>query len=166
MHILSTERLFLREFTLQDSEFLLKLLNSEGWLKFIGDRNVKTVPAAEKYLEDRIIHFYKTLGFGFYLVSLKDEAPIGLCGLIKRDTLDDVDIGFAFLPEYSNKGYAFEAASATMAFAVDTLKLKRIVAITVKENISSIQLLKKIGLKEEGTVMQEEEELLLFATNY
>lgn len=163
MHIFSTERLFFREFTLADSEFFIRLLNSEGWLKFIGDRNVHTIEDAEKYLEERIIHFYKILGFGFYLVSLKDETPIGMCGLIKRDSLDDIDIGFAFLPEYTGKGYGFEAANATMEFARKTLKLKRIVAITVKENISSIQLLKKIGLKEEGMIMQGDEELMLFS---
>lgn len=166
MHILSTERLFLREFTFQDSPFFIELVNSEGWLKFIGDRNVKTIQDAEKYLEERIIHFYKALGFGFYLVTLKDKTPIGLCGLIKRDSLDDVDIGFAFLPQYIGKGYGFEAASATMEFARKTLKLKRVVAITVKENISSIELLKKIGLTEEGPIMQGNEELMLFAANF
>src|SRR6187549_3768173 len=101
MKVLETDRLSLREFVLDDAAFLLSLLNSPGWLKFIGDRGVHTIEDARKYIAERLVSSYRTFGFGFYVVTPKDEdIPIGMCGLVKRDTLEDVDIGFAFLPEY------------------------------------------------------------------
>src|SRR5690349_10812658 len=115
MNILETQRLTLREFELDDAAFLLTLLNSPGWLKYIGDRNVRSIEDAEKYINDRLMSSYRTFGFGFYVVTAKDsEIPMGMCGLVKRDTLEDVDIGFAFLPEYFGKGYALESASAVL----------------------------------------------------
>jgi RimJ/RimL family protein N-acetyltransferase len=163
--IFETERLIFREFEITDTDFILRLLNSPGWLEFIGDRNVKTMEAAQDYLREGPIKSYNTNGFGLWLVSLKiDRSPIGMCGLIRREGLEDVDIGFAFLPEYTGYGYAFEIASATMDYARISLRLGRILAITNPDNIRSIKLLKKIGLRFTKNIRLTEnaEELMLF----
>ncbi len=162
--IIVTERLVLREVNINDADFILDLLNSKGWLQFIGDRNVRSLPDAEKYIADRIIKSYIDHGLGLYLVELKTSGTaIGLCGLIKRDTLDDIDIGFAFLPEYNGFGYAFEAAISTLQFAFESLEINRLVAITTPDNINSIKLLEKIGMQFEKKILfEEKEELFLF----
>ena len=110
---------------------------------------------------------YSRLGFGLYLVALNGGGPpIGICGLIKRDSLEDVDIGFAFLPEYWGRGYAYEAASAVMAYGGNALRLKRIVAVTSVDNDSSARLLEKLGLRFEGMVKlsNDSEEVRLFGS--
>jgi [ribosomal protein S5]-alanine N-acetyltransferase len=146
--ILKTERLTLREFTINDTAFIIKLLNSPGWLEFIGDRHVKTDEQANQYLLNGPIKSYRENGFGLWLVELKhDKAPIGMCGLLKREYLEDPDIGFAFLPESIGKGYAFEIVNATMNYAKDTLNILRVLAMTMPSNKSSIRLLEKTGLK-------------------
>ena len=162
--IIVTERLVLREVNINDADFILALLNSKGWLQFIGDRNVRSLPDAEKYIADRIVKSYIDHGLGLYLVELKTSGTaIGLCGLIKRDTLDDIDIGFAFLPEYNGFGYAFEAAISTLQFAFESLEINRLVAITTPDNINSIKLLEKIGMQFEKKILfEEKEELFLF----
>ena len=162
--IIVTERLVLREVNINDADFILDLLNSKGWLQFIGDRNVRSLPDAEKYIADRIIKSYIDHGLGLYLVELKTSGTaIGLCGLIKRDTLEDIDIGFAFLPEYNGFGYAFEAAISTLQFAFESLEINRLVAITTPDNINSIKLLEKIGMQFEKKILfEEKEELFLF----
>lgn len=166
MKVLETDRLTLREFVLDDAAFLLALVNSPGWLKFIGDRGVRTLEDAKKYITERLVSSYRSFGFGFYVVTRKDEdVPMGMCGLVKRDTLDDVDIGFAFLPEYFGKGYAHEAASAVLKYGVSKFGLKRIVAITNLDNTSSIKLLEKIGLKFDKTIKFGDGEVNLFAIN-
>jgi RimJ/RimL family protein N-acetyltransferase len=148
---LETARLNLREFTLDDAPFFLALVNDADWLRFIGDRNVHTLDEARAYLAKHYIARYEQDGIGFYLTALKDSGvPIGMCGLIKREGLSDIDIGFAFMPEYRGNGYAIEAARATLVYARETLKLKRIVAITVPDNVNSISLLEKIGLRFES----------------
>ncbi len=163
--MIHTERLELREYTLKDAPFIFKLMNSEGWLKNIGDRNIKTIEDAEAYMLKNYLSSYEKHGFGPYLVSLKEgRMPIGSSGLYKRDNLDFPDVGFAFLSEFGNKGYAFESAQAVMNYASDTLKLQTIVGITLPENSASIKLLKKLGLSEIGTYKYEDgEELLLFS---
>lgn len=166
--ILETERLVLREFDLDDAEFIVELLNSPGWLKFIGNKKVKTLDDAKTYLETRI-KSYAEHGFGLSMVELKFiSLPIGMCGLIKRDTLEDVDIGFAMLPEFARTGYGYEMASATLDYGKNVLGLERIVAITLEENKASIALLKKIGLKFEKliTIPNDDEELMLFGVNF
>jgi RimJ/RimL family protein N-acetyltransferase len=136
-----------------DAEFILRLLNEPSWLRFIGDRGVRTLQDARDYILTGPVEMYARLGFGLYLVELKEGgSPIGICGLIKRDFLDDVDIGFAFLPEYWGQGYAYESASAVMAYGQRVLGLKRIVAITASDNHSSARLLEKLGLRFEGLV--------------
>lgn len=162
--MLKTPRLQLRQYVVADAPFIFKLMNSEGWLKNIGDRKIHSIADAEAYMEKNYLPLYEKYGFGPFLVSLKDGTPIGSAGLYKRDTLDHPDIGFAFLPEFANKGYAFEAASAVMDYAANTLRIKTIVGITLETNLPSIKLLKKLGLNEIGTFTYEDgEELLLFS---
>lgn len=153
MKVLETERLVLRRLVAEDAPFILELLNDPSWLRFIGDKGVRTLDDARAYIRNGPGDMYTRLGHGLYLAELKDGGiPIGLCGLIKRDTLENVDIGFAFLPLYRARGYAHEAASATLAYARNTLGLKRIVAITSPDNQASARLLEKIGLRFEGMV--------------
>ena len=147
--------------------FIIHLLNTPGWLQYIGDRNVKTTEQATNYLINGPIKSYEKNGFGLYLVEEKTaKIPVGMCGLLKRDDLDNPDIGFAFLPEFWKKGYAIEVASALMRFAKEQLSLPHILAITITSNTSSIKLLEKIGL----TFVKQytstgNEELLLYSTN-
>ena len=151
--VINTERLILRKFTLSDASFMLELLNTPDWLRFIGDRNVYTIEQTEQYLLNGYLKSYETHGFGFYAVMLKEtEELIGMCGLIKRETLEDVDIGFAFLPQFMGKGYGFEASCATLHYAQNVLKLEKIIAIVDPENEVSIALIKKIGLRFEKMI--------------
>jgi len=145
---LSTERLLLRKIATSDAAFILRLLNEPSFLQFIGDKGVRNLDDAQQYILNGPVASYQKYGFGLYLVTVKsDNTAIGMCGLLKRATLQDVDIGFAFLPEFWNKGYALEAASAVMVYGKDVLKLPRIVAITNKDNHASAKLLDKIGLR-------------------
>ncbi|MGO3182213.1 MAG: GNAT family N-acetyltransferase [Aequorivita sp.] len=161
---LETDRLIIREYTRNDAPFIYKLMNSEGWLKNIGNRNINSVREAETYLIKNYLSSYKKYGFGPYLVLLKDGTAIGSAGLYKRENLDSPDIGFAFLPEYINKGYAFEAAKAVMKYASEELKIQKIVGFTLPDNVPSIKLLKKLGLSEIGPYFYgDDEELLLFS---
>lgn len=149
--ILETERLVLRRFTLEDAPLILHLLNEPLFLRFIGDKHVRTLEDAGQYLRHGPLASYAQHGFGLYHVSLKtDGTPIGMCGLLKRDTLEDVDIGFAYLPQFGGHGYATEAARATLHHGHAGLGLKRIVAITSPDNAGSIKVLQKIGLRPAG----------------
>ncbi|MCG3206439.1 MAG: hypothetical protein FOGNACKC_00037 [Anaerolineae bacterium] len=153
MKVLETERLNLRWMSADDAAFMRGLLNEPSWLRFIGDRGVRTLDDARNYILTGPVASYARLGFGLYVVELKESGdPIGICGLVKRDFLDDVDIGFAFLPQYWRQGYAYEAASAVMGYGTETLGLKRIVAITAADNHSSARLLEKLGLRFERMV--------------
>lgn len=168
MKVLETERLVVRQLSSGDAEFILRLLNEPSWLRFIGDKGVRTVEGARNYILNGPVEMYSRLGFGLYLVELKEESlPIGICGLIKRDSLKDVDIGFAFLPKYWGRGYAYESASAVMAYGRNVLGLKRIVAVTSVDNDSSAKLLEKLGLRFEGMVKlsDDSEEVRLFGTD-
>ena len=148
MTILETERLSLREITTADAEFLLQLLNEPSFINNIGDRNVRTIADAERYALNGPIASYEQHGFGLYLVVLKETAePIGICGLVKRETLPDADIGYAFLPAFWKKGYALEATAATKRHAFAVLGQKKLLAIVNPENASSIKVLEKIGLR-------------------
>ena len=144
---LSTERLLLRKIDTSDASFILRLLNEPSFIQFIGDKGVRSLDDARQYILNGPVKSYQKHGFGLYLVTLEsDKTPMGMCGLLKRESLQDVDIGFAFLPEFWNKGYALEAAAAVMIYGKDVLKLPRIVAITNKDNHASAKLLNKIGL--------------------
>jgi RimJ/RimL family protein N-acetyltransferase len=151
--VLETERLVLREFMLDDAPFILRLVNEPPLLQFIGDRGVRTLDAARSYLTDGPIKMYHERGFGLWLVARRsDDTAIGLCGLLKRDTLPDVDIGFALLAEFAGHGYGYEAAAATVAHAKTAIGLRRLVAITVPDNVRSIRLLEKLGFTFERMV--------------
>ena len=109
--VLETDRLILRQLSIEDDAFILELVNDPLWLRFIGDRGVRTLDEARNYILKGPVAMYERAGFGLYLVERKiDGVPMGICGLIKRDVLDDVDLGFAFLPEYRGQGYATESA--------------------------------------------------------
>jgi len=162
-----TARLTLRRFTEDDAPFVLALLNDPDWLRFIGDNGVRTVEDARAYLRDGPLAMYARFGLGLLGVDLLASATsIGMCGLIRRDGVADVDIGFAFLPAYRSQGFAREAASATLAHGHDTLGLRRIVAFTAKDNSPSARLLAAIGMRLERTTTlpHSPEELLLFAS--
>ena len=166
MHVLETDRLLLRRLTIADAGFILALVNEPSYLRFIGDKGVRTLEDARQYILTGPVASYERFGFGLYLTALKEsEVPIGVCGLIKRETLPDVDIGFAFLPAYWGKGYAYEAAAAVMAQARSRFALTRIVAITTPDNESSIKVLGKLGFRFERLVKlaEDSEELKLFA---
>lgn len=169
MNILETERLILSEYENSDAAFIMELLNTPSWLQFIGDRNIKSLDDARNYILNTPVASYRKNGFGLYSVKLKDgNIPIGMCGLIRRESLEDVDIGFALLPQFEGKGYAYEAAAAMLDYAKTHLKLKRIVAITNIDNVSSIRLLEKLGLKFEKNIKfeKEEKELKLFSIDF
>lgn len=153
MNILETERLLLRHLDSRDAAFMLELLNEPSWLRYIGDKGIRTLPSAESYIDNGPVEMYSRLGFGLYLVELKEIGErIGICGLIKRQGLDDVDLGFAFLSRFWSKGYAFEAASAVMSYAGSVLKLSRIVAILAHDNHRSGKVLGKLGFRFERLV--------------
>ena len=159
MIILETDRLLLRKLTLNDSDFIIELLNDPAFIKNIGDKKVRTVEDAHIYILNGPVASYEKNGFGLYLVVLRETAvPIGICGLIKRDNLEDVDVGFAFLPLYWKQGYAYESAQAVLNFGKEEFGLKKIVGITVQENVGSIAVLEKMGLKFEKMVKMNEDE--------
>jgi [ribosomal protein S5]-alanine N-acetyltransferase len=165
--ILDTERLSLRELHDGDAAFILELLNEPGWLRFIGDRGIRTLEAAGEYIRTVPARMYREHGFGLWAVEPKDGGePLGMCGLIKRPSLDDVDIGFAFLERHGRRGYGLESATAVMAHARGVLGLQRIVAITSVDNHASIRLLERIGLRFEKMVNLpgDDEAIKLFAT--
>lgn len=166
--VLETPRLVLREFTHQDDAFVLRLVNEPSWLRFIGDRGVRTLEDARRYLDEGPTRGYARYGFGLWCVTPRDaDAPVGMCGLIRRDTLPDVDLGFAFLPEAWGRGYARESAAAVLDHARDALGLRRVLAITVPENAASIRVLTRIGMRLDGTVRMpgESVDLLLFSVD-
>ena len=146
MTVLGTERLILREFTVEDAEFILALLNEPSFLRYIGDKKVRELEDARQYILNGPVASYERNGFGLYLVELREShTPMGMCGLIQREELPDPDIGFAFLPEFWNKGFAFEAATAVLQDARERLRLERILAITSLDNEASIGLLQRLG---------------------
>jgi len=167
LKILQTERLILRRLGMDDAAFMRGLVNEPSWLKYIGDKGVRTLEDAERYLLDGPIAMYRRLGFGLYRVELRDDGdPVGICGLIKRDSLPDVDLGFALLPRFWRNGYAYEAAAATMAYGKNALGLSRLVAIASQENLPSCRLLEKLGFRFERLIAlnADEKELRLYAT--
>jgi [ribosomal protein S5]-alanine N-acetyltransferase len=162
MNVIQTERLVLRQIELHDAAFILELLNDAAFLRFIGDKGVRTLGDAREYILEGPIDSYLRHGFGLYAACLLDGTPIGMCGLVKRDGL--VDVGFAFLSRYRSKGYASESAAAVLLHARQMLRLQRIVAITSPDNWGSIAVLEKIGLKFEGMIKlaEHDSEVKLF----
>jgi RimJ/RimL family protein N-acetyltransferase len=163
MIVLETERLILRGMDVTDAPFILALLNEPSFLRFIGDKKVRTIEDAEQYILNGPVASYNRNGFGLCVVELKEtHNPIGMCGLLKRDELPHADIGFAFMPDFWNKGFAYEAAAAVMNDARERLKLERILAITNQDNESSIKLLQKLGLKLERLIKMSTDSAELF----
>ena len=164
---LETSRLSLRRFTIDDAAFILTLLNEPSFLRYIGDKNVRNLEDARQYILNGPTASYERNGFGLYLVELKEpQTPIGMCGLIKREELPEPDIGFAFLPDFWSKGFAFEAAAAVMQEASERFGLERILAITSLDNDASIKLLERLGFKFEGVtrLAKDREQVKLFAS--
>jgi ribosomal-protein-alanine N-acetyltransferase len=156
---LSTSRLHLRQLCDADNSFIIELLNTEGWIRFIGNRNIHSTEDAANYIKKILANS----NICYWVVELKDSGQkAGIISLIKRDYLDDHDIGFAFLPAFSGKGLAYEAASAILFLAIHEKKLPRIVATTIPGNVQSIRLLKKMGLKFEKELVVEKERLHLY----
>ena len=152
MLILETERLALHELTPDDAPFILELLNSRGFQENIGDRGIHDVGGARGYIE-RQRESYAAAGFGLWRADVNATGETaGLCGLVKRDGLDDPDVGYAFLEPYWGRGYASETAAATLAYGRDVLGLSTIVAITKPENTGSIAVLERIGMKPLGLI--------------
>lgn len=146
MTVLKTERLRLRLLTLEDAPFILRLLNEPSFIRHIGDKRVRTEEDARAYITKGPLDTYARLGFGLWVVEeLATGAPAGVCGLLKRDELEDVDIGYAYLPEFWSRGYATEAAAATLAHARAALGLRRVLAVVNEDNHGSIRLLEKLG---------------------
>jgi ribosomal-protein-alanine N-acetyltransferase len=166
MYVLETDRLRLRRFTIDDAEFILDLLNQPSFLRHIGDKGVRTSEGAREYILDGPLASYEKNGFGLYMVELKSsEEEIGMCGLVNREALEDIDIGFAFLPQFWGRGYAVESASAVVNSERQTLGLDRIVAITSPDNDASIRVLERIGMRFERMVRlpDDESEIKLFS---
>ena len=153
MTVLETERLSLRKLTVDDAEFILTLLNEPSFLRYIGDKKVRDLDDARQYILNGPVGSYERHGFGLNCVELREShTPIGMCGLLKRDELPDPDIGFALLPDFWNKGFAFEAAEAVLKDARERLKIQRILAITSLDNDASINLLQRLGFRFEEVV--------------
>ena len=166
MTVIETERLRLVEFTEGDADFVLHLLNEPSFLRYIGDRGVRTIEDARKYIAEGPVAGYERYGHGLMRVLLRsDGETVGMCGVLKRDSLPDPDIGFSFLPEHWSQGYALEAASAVMKHARSTLGLGRIVAITTKDNASSMRLLGKLGFRFDRLITIGSEELNHFVSD-
>jgi len=168
LKVIETERLVLRRLNADDAEFIVKLLNQPSFLRFIGDKEVRNNVDAVRYIQTGPVASYERFGFGLYLVELREtKVPIGMCGLLKRDSLPDIDIGFAFLPDYWSRGYAFESAAAVLSYGRKVLGLERIVAITSLDNDASIKLLEKLGLKFERLIKlsPDDSEVRLFGSN-
>lgn len=145
--VLETERLLLRWFTPDDAPFILELLTDPGFLRFIGDRGVRTLDDARRYIDERFVASYTRNGFGLYAVVRKEDgAVVGMCGLVKRDGLEDVDVGFALLPAYRTRGYAIESAAAVVELGRSAFGLRRMVAIVNPENADSIRVLQGLGM--------------------
>ncbi len=162
-----TERLILKPTDEEDASFILELLNTPKWLQYIGDRNVKTIESAKAYIANKMLPQLKKLGYSNYTVIRKfDKIKMGTCGLYDREGLDGIDIGFAFLPKYENKGYAFESANKLKNVAFNEFGIKEINAITTKDNVASQKLLEKLGMRFFGTtnISNDNEELLLYKT--
>jgi ribosomal-protein-alanine N-acetyltransferase len=153
MIVCETQRLRLRHLSPADAPFILELLNDPDFIRNIGDRGVRTLEDARLFIINGPVASYERLGFGLYRVEVKEtSAPIGICGLLKRDYLDHVDVGFALLAAFRGAGFAFEAAAAVMRVGRETLGLERIVAITAPDNDASIKVLSRLGLQFERMI--------------
>jgi [ribosomal protein S5]-alanine N-acetyltransferase len=161
---LQTARLALRLPRADDAGFILELLNDPGWLQNIGDRGVRNAADAARYIDERLLASFRRHGFGLWVMEpLGGGAPLGLCGLVKRDFLDDVDIGFALLPAARGQGLALEAARRVLRFATEELKLTRLLGMALSTNTASLRLLAALGLAFEKVLDEAGEPVHLYA---
>jgi RimJ/RimL family protein N-acetyltransferase len=169
LNVIGTERLNLREMSEADAGFVLEVLNDPGFVRYVGDRGVRTHEEAARYIDERFVESYRRNGFGLWLVETQDgKAPAGLCGLLRRgEPVPGVEVGYAFLPPFRSKGYAFEAASAATVYARDVLGLPRLYAVVNPDNAVSIRVLEKLGMRFERTVRlsNEDSDINLFSTD-
>src|SRR5687768_8461812 len=150
---LETARLTLRRLDFDDAPFLIGLLNQPSFIAHIGDRGVRNVEDANRYLRDGPMSMYQRYGFGLWHLSQRsDGAPIGMCGLLRRDTLPDVDVGYALLPQFWGRGFAFEAVEATLRHGADKFGLQRVIGVVSEGNTASIRVLEKVGMRYEGMI--------------
>ncbi|MGL6039376.1 MAG: GNAT family N-acetyltransferase [Soonwooa sp.] len=161
-----TERLILKPTDLEDVDFIFELMNTPKWIEYIGDRNIKTQNDAKQYIIDRHLPNFEKNGFGSYTLILKENgSKIGSSGLFKRESLEVVDIGFAFLPEYEGKAYGYESSKKILEAAKNEFGLKKISAITLPSNIASQKLIEKLGLRYQKMVKpfaEDDEELMYY----
>ena len=165
MKAIETERLIIRPTNIEDASFIYELLNSPKWIKFVGDRNIQSVKDAADYIKQKMLPQLERLGFSNNtIIRKKDNIKMGTCGLFDRDGIDGVDIGFSFLPNYEKQGYAFESSDMLIKVSKKQFKIKKVNAITTKDNISSQKLIKKLGLKYNKIVKvpNDDTEYLLF----
>ena len=159
-----TERLYLRPTQEEDAEFILELVNSPKFIQYVGDRSIHSVGNARKYIRDKMLPQLKKLGFANYtVIRKKDQQKIGTCGLYNRNGIDGFDIGFAFLPDFENQGYGFEAASIIMLAGFKEFQIQKINAYTTKDNLSSQKLLNKLGFTNAGTIQLPDDTVELLA---
>ena len=167
--LINTERLLLTPMTLKDAPFVLELLNTKEWLENIGQRNVHSISDAEQYIQKKMILHYEKNGYGNYLMSrIEDGVKIGCVSLYNREDVEGVDIGFAMLPQFVRKGYAYEGSRAIMSLASSEFDLATICAFTSKDNLASQKLIERLGMKFEKTILfgEEKEELLYYKIDY
>ncbi|UOF14755.1 GNAT family N-acetyltransferase [Lysobacter capsici] len=165
MPTIQTERLLLSELTPDDAGFILQLLNEPSFLDNIGDRGVRDLDGAVRYILDGPVNSYARYGHGLLRVSLRDSGePIGMCGLLKRDTLPDADLGYAFLPRHWSRGYAIESGTAVLQHAREVLALPRVLGLVDPANQPSIKVLERLGLRFERELRMGEEDLHVFTT--
>jgi Acetyltransferases, including N-acetylases of ribosomal proteins len=164
--VLDTARLSLRELTGEDAAFINRLLNGPKFVRYIGDRGVRSDADAREFIEDRYRASYRNNGYGLWAVWTKDGTPVGMCGFVKRDYFEEPDIGFAFLAEHERKGFGYEAAAATMTYGRETLGFTKVLAITSLDNDASVGLLKKLCFTDDGIIEPQGEKLRLFSYTY
>ena len=157
--IVETKRLLLREINVNDAEFILRLVNEPSFVSNIGDKDLKNLHDTQRFIREGYWTNQEHPGYGMFLVELKKErVPIGGCGLLYRSNLDVTDIGFTFLPEYWGRGFAYEAAEATLKYGQSTLGIKKIVGLTSEDNLGSINLLKKLGMDFDRTIKMSDDD--------
>ena len=145
---LETERLTLRRFVFDDAPFVVELLNQPSFIQNIGDRGVRDVADAHRYLREGPMAMYDRYGFGLWHTARRsDGTPVGMCGLLKRDILPGVDVGYAYLPDYWGQGYALEAARATVELGARKFGLNRVIGVVSEHNAASIRVLEKLGMR-------------------
>ncbi len=165
---MKTDRLLLRRFEQSDAAFIHRLMNEPAWIRYIGDRNITSLESAADYIDQKLVESYRVHGYGLYAIVTKGAGQtIGMCGLVNRPTLEDVDLGFALLEQFVGNGYALEAALAVLDHAKNEIGIKRVVAITNVDNDRSIKLLERLEMKFESLVQttSNESDLRLYAVD-